>query len=503
MLESLMRARLIGVFLVVIAALIAVALLLNGRVGSSLVVRAEEKVKAGNEVVRLANRVDDYSLLQTVRELSELPGLADSLRCPMTDEALRDATREQVQAVKADGTPLTDDLGRAIGTDGKVIQPKTACTETSHVTALRLLRDWSEAEKPGRLENQGRFLSEREPGQAISREPDVLLVTDAAGVVVARAGFDKDDWFGPSKAKMKEFPVVGRTEAYGPQHDVIVWRENPGDKPSLAQVASAPVFRTANGERTYVGSVLIGFFVTNEAADEDRQLLEGMDVAYFMGDQGQISFAGSSVEDPALLSSLASASYRERTDAAAAEVSFAEMSTKGLGAMFETTLNGRQYLVMPAGFSQGRADASSQVGFLVLGSVTDARAPVAAVARTLPIVGLVLFLLAVVLIVVVSKQFMEPIEEISKGIQEVIAGRVDYMWPVEEKSYLSDLSHSLNIMSAKLQGKSDPDSEDAAGAAEWAGMVGGPTTGQNGAAPKGVAGLGGIRGRRSQESDGE
>ena len=190
-----------------------------------------------------------------------------------------------------------------------------------------------------------------------------------------------------------------------------------------------------------------------------------MDVAYFTGDGGQISFAGTSVEDPSLLTALTSSSYKERTDAAAADVTFAEITTKGLGAMFQTTVNGREYLVMPAGFSQGRADSASQVGFLVIGSVTDAQAPVSEVARVLPAVATTLFVLAIILVVVVSKKFMEPIEEISKGIQEVIAGRLDYMWPVDEKSYLSDLSHSLNIMSAKLQGKSDPDSEDAAGAA--------------------------------------
>jgi methyl-accepting chemotaxis protein len=143
------------------------------------------------------------------------------------------------------------------------------------------------------------------------------------------------------------------------------------------------------------------------------------------------------------------------------------------------------------------------VGFLVIGSVTQAVAPIGQFRNIFLGVLLLLFFVGTVVILVIVKNFMEPIEEISKGIQEVIAGKVDYMWPVEESNHLSDMSHSLNVMSFRLQGKGDPDSEDASGNAEWAGLVGGPQAPAAGGKPAAVAGLGGIRGRRAADNNPE
>jgi hypothetical protein len=80
------------------------------------------------------------------------------------------------------------------------------------------------------------------------------------------------------------------------------------------------------------------------------------------------------------------------------------------------------------------------------------------------------------------------------------------MWEVDEKSHLSDMAHSLNVMSARLQGKRDPDAEEVEGADEWAAMTGGGGAAQAAAAPAkpaGIGGLGGLRGRAAADDEDE
>jgi methyl-accepting chemotaxis protein len=291
---------------------------------------------------------------------------------------------------------------------------------------------------------------------------------------------------------------VADTKEKGAQHDVVAWRDHNDQAPKMAQVAAAPI-RDAAG--TYIGSAIVGYFVTNDGGKEDAP--DGLDVAYFVGDKGQTIFGGSSFDESAFLSSLTAATYTERSNASAPAMTFAEITTAGIDGMYATSIGGKEYLVMPSSFASSRADRTSQVGFLIIGSVTAAVAPIGQSQNIFLGILLLLFFVGAVVILVIVKSFMEPIEEISKGIQEVIAGKVDYMWPVEEASHLSDMSHSLNVMSFKLQGKGDPDSDDASGNAEWAGLVGGPQAPASGGKPAVVAGLGGIRGRRSSDSNTE
>lgn len=495
----MLRGKLLGVLLGVLALLAVTTILLQNRLEAELTDRVEKKVQSGNEAVRMANRVDDYSLIQTADRVAALSGLEQAFGCPLTEEALAASARTQTAALDAAGKPVLDAQGRAVDTTGVPMGTAGSdCSATSHVLALKLLKSWNEEAKKRRADNEGRFVSERDPGFAIARDPDVLMVTNAQGVVVARAGFDMDDYYGPSKPKFNALPVVADTKEKGTQHDVVAWRDHSDQAPKMAQVAAAPI-RDAGGN--YIGSAIVGYFVTNDGGKEDAP--DGLDVAYFVGDKGQVIFGGSSLDDSAFLSSLTTANYTERNNTSAPAMSFAEITTKGIDGMYATSIGGREFLVMPSSFAISRADRTSQVGFLVIGSVTAAVAPIGQFRNIFLGTLLLLFFVGAVVILLIVKSFMEPIEEISKGIQEVIAGKVDYMWPVEESSHLSDMSHSLNVMSFKLQGKGDPDSDDASGNAEWAGLVGGPQAPAGATKPGVVSGLGGIRGRRASDSNAE
>lgn len=511
---AMLRSKLIIMLLVCLAGLAAVSIALTRGVSNKIGVDAEERLKSGNEVIRLANRVDDYSLVFESIDAAGTTGLASAMLCPTTDEELREANREQTPAIDAEtGEPVVNQLGQPLDTDGRVIVERTSptCSATQHDAVLQVLRRWNNAQASSRDANEGMWISERAMARAIPRTPDLLIVSDADGVVVARVGNEMDNWFGPTRINMNSFPIVARTELGDPAHGNIVWREYDSAAPALAQVGVAPITAVVDGEATFVGSVTVGYFMANEAADEDRDLNYEVEVAYFYREPGgPPAFAGTSyASDPAFLGALSNAEYTLQSasggEGAAAQLQ--EVVSSGAGSIYSVDVNGESYLVVSTALARDDETQEPTAGYIVVTSLTDALAKLDPLYNLIPPVAIAFFVFGLVGILLAVKTFVAPIEEISKGVQEVIAGNNDYMWPVDEHGHLSDLSHSLNIMSARLQGKRDPDADDMEGAAEWAGMVGGgggaPSPGAAPQRPAGIAGLGNLRGRRNRESGGQ
>ncbi len=501
---AMLRSKLIILLLVCLAALAAVSVALTRGVSNKIEVDAEERLKSGNEVIRLANRVDDYSLVFESLDAASAEGLAAAMLCPTTPEELREANREQTPAIDAEtGEPVLNALGQPLDTDGRVIAPRTAptCAATQHDAVLQVMRRWNAAQAASRDANEGTWISERDLGRAIPRTPDLLIVSDADGVVVARVGTEMDNWFGPTRINMNSFPIVARTELGEPAHGNIVWREYDSATPAMAQVGVAPITAQVAGEDTFVGSVTVGYVMVNDAADEDRDMNYEVEVAYFYREPGTApAFAGTSyASDPAFLGALSEASYTVKSASGGdgAEATLQDVVTRG-GSIYEVEVDGEVFLVMSTALARDDETQEPTAGYIVVTSLTDALSKLDPLYNLVPPIAVAFFVLGLVGILLAVKTFVAPIEEISKGVQEVIAGNNDYMWPVEENGHLSDLSHSLNIMSARLQGKRDPDADDMEGAAEWAGMVGGGGQAAAPQRPAGIAGLGNLRGRRNQ-----
>jgi hypothetical protein len=501
------RLKLVVILLIVLGAPAGVGSWMARSAGGDVLVGLEEQVKSANEVVRLSDAVDDYGLIHAAAAAAAAPGVVAGMRCPPTEEGVRAQTREQTPAVDpVTGRPILDALGRPLDTSGEVIvqQSGPRCVTTQHNATLEALRGWNRAQEAARAENLLRPVYERAPGHAIPREPDLLIAATPDGTVVARVGRDMDNWFGPSRPSLSVFPTVGLAEL-GPQHGAIVWRDYDGATPQLAQIGVAPIV----SDGSFLGTVTVGYFVINEAAEDDRQLNYGVDIAYFFRDQAGAAptFAGTSYATrPAFLGAMQSAEYfLQRSDGSAetSAIDFATLTSSGIDKVYRAEIEGDTYFVIPTALSLDETGRAALSGYLVVASASDALAPLVAIGRTLPMVAVALFVLGLLGLMLTLRDLMRPIEEISKGIQEVIAGNREYMWPVDEKSFFSDLGHSLNIMSARLQGKRDPDAEDEGGGEEWAGLVGGGGQQQARAAgPGAVAGLGNIRGRRAQaESD--
>ena len=507
------RAKLTVLLLVIITAMVGVTLSLSSAIATQFGERAEEHLRSANEVIRLASGIEGYSAAYEAIEVAQLEAVREGLACPTTAEELAAAREPGPEVVAPDGTISRE-------------PPRTNCTRTQHAAVLQSLKDWNadELRAAAREDNARRELGERDIAYAAPREPDLLIVADAAGVVVARVGFDKDDWYGDNRPNMQQYAAVAQTELATEQdivsahEDLIIWREHESAAPQLMHVGAAPVL--ADGE--FAGTALVGYLVSDEIADEATRLLYATDVAFFYRPEGgDISFAGSTLASRpqerdaiadarfvavsgGMTTNYAGANSEDPIDderAAGDEgISFAEFALREHGSFHTYEYGDTTYLALSTALSYEENRVTS--GFIVMMSLTAAVSPLDRFTRVIPALGAVLFLCGLLGFLVAIRSFMEPVSDVSKGIQEVIAGNHNYMWDVDEKSHLSDLAHSLNVMSARLQGKADPDAEDTEGEDDWQEMAGGPSV-PSSAKPASLAGLGGLRGRTADDDDDE
>lgn len=500
------RIKLLGLLLVLFGTVAATAVILAGSAATQLLVDLEERVKSAAMAARLSDAVDDYSLITLSQAAASADGLAVAMGCPATDEALRAATREQTPAVNpVTGQPVLDALGRPLDTNNQPILAQTAprCLQTQHGAVLDAMRTWTRTQDAARTENLSREVYNRTPGHAFPREPDLLIAADASGVVVARIGREMDSWFGPSRPNMNAFPTVALAELGSAQHGMITWREYEAAQPQLAQVGVSPVI--VDGQ--FLGTITVGYFVVNEAAEEDRQMGYGVDFAYFFREANGATptFGGTSFGSrPTFLAALSRAEYFLQKSDGTAETtatSFGDLTTNGIDKVYRFEADGFSYFATAVALASGDNQQDVRAGVVVIASATQMVGGVNTIAATVPVVAVIVLLIGLFGFTLLIREHLQPLQEVSRGIQEVIAGNKDFMWVVDPKSPFSDLSHALNVMSAQLQGKRDPDAEDEGGTEEWAGLVGGPAQAARPAAAGAVAGLGNLKGRRSQAAD--
>ncbi len=465
-----------------------VTLSLSSNVAEQFGQRAEEHLRSANEVLRLATDVEGYSAVYEAVEVANLNTVAAGLGCPTTAEALTAAREPGPEVVGLDGTTT-----RA--------PAETTCTHTQHASVLQALKDWDNGRSAGREDNERRELGERDIGFAAPRQPDLLIVSDAAGVVVARVGFDKDDWFGEGRPSMQQFPAVAQTELatggdiLGAQEDMIIWREHESAVPQLMHIGAAAVL---DGDE-YLGTAVVGYLVSDDIADEATQLLYSTDVAFFYrGDGDSVTFGGTTLASrPQELAGISQAQFFASSGDAGEGLSFSGFALGEHGSFHTYEFGDDTYLALATALSYNGNQVTS--GFLVTTSLTSAVSPLTGFSRVIPMLGIALFLIGLLGILVAIRSFMQPVSDVSKGIQEVIAGNHSYMWEVDERSHLSDLAHSLNVMSARLQGMADPDAEDTEGDDDWKEMAGPGEVKTT--KPAAVAGLGGLRGRAAADDD--
>jgi hypothetical protein len=289
--------------------------------------------------------------------------------------------------------------------------------------------------------------------------PDVLVLVDATGSVVARDGVAN--------------PVAGEFK----KDDKVVW---PGlalalTRPTLvSEIWNYPgkgVMRVgvgtitdpdkigADGKPTIIGAVVLAYSFTSKAARTQQAML-GAEVAYF--DSGQVfatSFRRSDgTEDTTMQAALTP--ILKQGDLVASALA------KGQAGKFVSASGGgHSYLAsavrlprivsvdpLPPGYPEQSA------GILVLTDADPGASEYGQVGLFLLILGGVAIALGVAGIFLASQRILHQVDEIELGIADIINGNLDRTFrPVGDD--LDGVANGLNVMLARLLGRPEPGEE--------------------------------------------
>ena len=285
--------------------------------------------------------------------------------------------------------------------------------------------------------------------------PDEMFGVDASGAVVARL-FDYA-WWGNDIAK--DLPVVLEVKkTRAPARDV--WNPPGG---GMMEITVGPIFSTpdeagAGAEAAFLGSVVLGYKMSNDEAERLRALT-GAEVCFFHGDQ---VYAGTL--DVAYLKELQTQVVEQD-----------EVRQRGrLGGETIYKLLDREYRVAVGLFASHApgSTAARGAGFVLLLDRARYLQPIAVLNTYIPVAGAAIFLVMLILTAWISRGFIRPFEEIDQGIHEIINGNKDYVFPTSGRESLAgNMAHSLNMAVCTLLGKPIPEDEEAEGTqqavSEW------------------------------------
>lgn len=291
-----------------------------------------------------------------------------------------------------------------------------------------------------------------DPSRNHGGRPDVVLLTDETGRVIAR---DQDINRLNDFNLVRPLPTVRRVLGGESVHDSW-FREDEG---KLFQVAMAPV---RSEEGSVIGAVLVGYDISNGVA---RRLgaKVGRDVAFVRGGEVYSSSLSTSAADGFR------GQLRGPLQAAATAAQGGAVS-----ANFQVTLAGDSFIgaLRPLPLA-----ASEPAAFAVLGNRTEAIAPAKVSNFILALMGLGILIVCVYGFVMGSG-FLKPLEIIEEGVLQIINGRTDLRIDVESPEF-GGLAYRINQLVNVFTGTEETDEEGRSSApAGWAG----PAEGGGGAA---------------------
>ncbi|MEL6181546.1 MAG: MXAN_5187 C-terminal domain-containing protein, partial [Myxococcota bacterium] len=267
--------------------------------------------------------------------------------------------------------------------------------------------------------------------------PELVFVTDEKGVGVAALGKGKYSWYNENVASA--FPSILSVADGKPRTETWLWRWDKGGKLAMYSVGIAPVLK----DKTLIGVVVVGHLVNDGKAEQDSAALGGQDIAYMHGDQIYASTLSPASEE-ALSAQL-----------------FGKDSPLGSSSepgIISINVAGDRMLAL---VRYDPMDEKSRSGAVVLTNLKHELASVEQIRAAIPIFTLVLLVAMLTVVLLAFSSFVKPFEEIDQGIHEVLAGNKDYVFKVSANyAFQTEMAHSLNLMSAYLQGKPMPDEED-------------------------------------------
>lgn len=285
-----------------------------------------------------------------------------------------------------------------------------------------------------------------------NERPDLVLLTDRTGVVIARNVTPNAC---PSGHKITgAMNIVDR--ALDGEASYAIWSVD--DSPfsskkrekdfcqlmntGLLELAAAPVWYGDD----IAGTLVIGFEVSNGTAKKHSTLL-GFDVAVLKAGEVYSSSFDTDTARQSLEKQLKSSSVRKIIDESMKEQSPSQV--------FEISVEGDPYLAIS--LPNVHAEKNDRVTTLIMGSQKKATADLSSLSSILifTAIGLLVIFIAGVLL---SNHFMKPIMAIEEGILKVINGEYNYRFDVKS-SEVGGLSYRINQMIGALMGEEE-DTDD-------------------------------------------
>jgi len=275
-----------------------------------------------------------------------------------------------------------------------------------------------------------------DPARGGRGAPDIVLVVDETGHVVARDGA-RNVMFG--KALAPTIPALSAALKSGtPKHDV--WLEDEQNK--LLQTAIAPIRSDAG---TVLGALLVGYDLSNGLATTEGQLL-GRDIAFI-------------VEGKVYSSSLDTAGARDLlaflSGPHAASTKSVLASQNGATQPWRVTLAGQEYTGITARLPMA---SSVPVAFTVLGN----RSAAMQLANTANVILIMMGLGALLVVVygmAIAASIIGPIEAIEEGVLAVINGRTDLRLSTDSPE-LGGLAFRINQLLNVMTGTEEATEDD-------------------------------------------
>ncbi len=279
------------------------------------------------------------------------------------------------------------------------------------------------------------------------RKAAIIAVVDDQGLLISR---DLSPTWRYKDNFKKEFPSLGLALSGTPNKDV--WNLDG----AMYRVGAAPI-RGPQGQ--ILGAVFVGYVQSVADAKAAKELL-GTDVAFFL--DGKIHASSFQQKD-------GSSSETAEEKALAAQLfdgpKLAEKATAGREetGRFRVKVGGQEFVAAAAPIPGNATQSKS--GFVVLSSLTDAKASVLPLTTFVLVLGAIGILAALGAAVMTARRFLLPLDKIEAGVSEVINGNRDYVFESPSEDF-EGLANGLNVMLARLLGRPEPGEEDEEGGDE-------------------------------------
>jgi HAMP domain-containing protein len=277
-----------------------------------------------------------------------------------------------------------------------------------------------------------------DPARGGRGAPDIVVVVDETGQVVARDGA-RNVMFG--KALAPSIPALASVLKTGTsRHDV--WLEE--EQKKLLQTVIAPI-RTETGG--VMGALIVGYDLSNGLATSEGKLL-GRDIAFIV--EGKVYSSSLDVSGARDLVTFLFGPNATSTSGVLA-------SSNGASQSWRVTLGGEEFTGLTARLPMASA---VPVAFAVLGNRTEAM-QLASTANVILIMTALGALLVLAYGMAIATSIMRPIEAIEEGVLAVINGRTDLRLSTDNAE-LGGLAFRINQLLNVLTGTEEA-SEDEEG----------------------------------------